>query len=87
MYPVNRIVSQSGSFVIDISKEYVDAAGQRLYAAVIMEKVRSYYQPVLQGIAITENEIERYKAKWKLSWLIHLVGGGTDFLSRYRRKY
>jgi hypothetical protein len=61
MYPVNRIVSQSGSFVIDISKEYVDAAGQKLYAAVIMEKVRSYYQPVLQGIAITENEIERYK--------------------------
>jgi hypothetical protein len=56
-------VSQSGSFVIDISKEYVDAAGQKLYAAVIMEKIRSYYQPVLQGIAITESEVERYKAQ------------------------
>lgn len=63
MYPINRLVSQSGSFVIDISKEYVDIAGQTLYAAVIMEKVRSYYQPILQGIAITQNEIEKYKGK------------------------
>ena len=63
MYPINRIVSQSGNFVIDISKEYVDAAGQKLYAAVVMEKVRSYYQPVLQGIAITESEVEKYKAQ------------------------
>jgi len=60
---VLRIVSKSENFVIDISKEYVDVAGQKLYAAVIMQKVRSYYQPVLQGIAITENEIEEYKAK------------------------
>jgi hypothetical protein len=56
-------VSKSENFVIDISKEYVDVAGQKLYAAVIMQKVRSYYQPVLQGIAITENEIERYKTQ------------------------
>lgn len=63
MYLIRRLESKTGNFVINISKEYQDMTGQTLYAAVIMERVRSMFQPVLQGIAITQNEIDGYMAK------------------------
>ena len=60
MYENKRLWSKSKKYVVDISKEYKDISGRTLYAAVVMESIRSYFQPVLQGIGLTQNEIDGY---------------------------
>ena len=59
-YQNKRLHSKSGKYVVDISKTYTDISGRTLYAAVVMEVIRSYFQPVLQGIGLTQNEIDGY---------------------------
>jgi hypothetical protein len=60
MSEVKRIESKSNKYVVDIFKEYTDISGRTLYSAVVMERVRSMFQPILSGVGLTQNEIDGY---------------------------
>ena len=62
-YSIGRTYSKSGKYVVDISKTYQDQTGRNLHAATVMEVIRSYFQPVLSGIGLTDNEINGYLEK------------------------
>lgn len=60
MYANKELWSKSKKYRVDISKSYQDMNGQTLYAATVLEVIRNYFQPVLSGIGLTDNEINRY---------------------------
>lgn len=57
---VKTKLSMSGKYRIDIHSEGVDKAGKPYYAAIIMKAIRSYWEPVKQGIYLTKDEIDEY---------------------------
>ena len=59
-YSIGRTYSKSGKYVVDISKVYTDISDRTLYSAVVMESIRSYFQPVLSGIGLIDKEIQKY---------------------------
>lgn len=60
MYEPIRKWSKSKKYVVEISKTYQDMNGRNLHAATVLEVIRSYFQPVLSGIGLTDNEINGY---------------------------
>jgi hypothetical protein len=60
MYANKELWSKSKKYRVDISKSYQDINGRRLHAATVLEVVRNYFQPVLSGIGLTDNEINEY---------------------------
>lgn len=63
IYENKRLWSKSKKYCVDISKTYQDQTGRNLHAATVMEVIRSYFQPVLSGIGLTDNEINGYLEK------------------------
>jgi hypothetical protein len=59
---VHTRYSVKGKYRADITKTEV-RNGKSYFAATISEKIRSYWQPLLSGINITEAEIQSYFTK------------------------
>lgn len=57
---VRTLYSASKTFRIDIHNEIVDRAGNKVLSAIVMKKVRAYWEPVAQGVCMSETEVNRY---------------------------
>lgn len=57
---VDTKLSVSGIYRVDIHSQGLGKDNQPYYAVVVMKKIRSYWEPVLQGIYITQSEIDKY---------------------------
>jgi hypothetical protein len=54
--------SASRNYRIDTHKT-IESEGKKLHAATIMKKIRSYWEPVLSGVSLTDKELEEYLAQ------------------------
>jgi hypothetical protein len=52
-------ISSDNKYKVEIHS-IVENNGQRFYAAVILKAVRSFWDPIYQGLYLTEKELEPY---------------------------
>lgn len=57
---VRTLYSASKTFRVDIHNEIVDRNGDKVLSAIVMKKIRSYWEPVAQGVCMSEIEINKY---------------------------
>lgn len=52
--------SKSKLYRVDIYKEITDMAGNKVLSAIVTKKIRAYWEPVAQGVCMSEAEIEKW---------------------------
>lgn len=57
---IHTLYSASKTYRIDIHKEIVDGKGNKVLSAIVMKKIRSYWEPVAQGVCMSETEVNNY---------------------------
>lgn len=58
-YSLGINLSPNGNFRIEVSS-IVERNGQTFYAAQILKKVRSYWEPVKAGLYLLKSELDEY---------------------------
>lgn len=51
--------SKTGKYKISINAQ-VDYEGTTYYSAIVQSKLRSYWQPVIAGVNMTDRELKEY---------------------------
>lgn len=52
--------SASKNYRVDIHKEIKDSTGTPVLSAIVMKKVRSYWEVIAQGVNMSEAEVKGY---------------------------
>ncbi len=55
--------SQSKEYRVDIQQTIKGSDGINYHSAIVYKVIRSYFEPVLQGINLLDTELESYLAK------------------------